>query len=237
MSAQSLIFKTKAGFRILYQFHGVWFPFVLLHRVWLYCFRRFFGARSFVFSGQTHRYYLHHYSLDNERIVEVALARDFLHGKHGKTLEVGNVLSHYFSFPHNIVDKYEHAPGVTNEDIVTFSPQEKYDFIVTLSTLEHVGWDEQPRKPEKIEIAINRLKEMLKDGGKMLVTMPLGYNSHVDRLLNDRRTGFSEVRYMLRISSDNQWREASWDEVSRVKYGAPFRCANAIMVGFWSRSS
>jgi SAM-dependent methyltransferase len=139
-------------------------------------------------------------------------------------------LSNYFNFPHDIVDKYEIAPGVINEDVVTFSPGKKYDYIVSLSTLEHVGWDEQPRDPQKIIKAVNHLKELLKDGGQMLVTMPFGYNPHVDELVRTRQTGCGDVRYLLRISATNRWREAKWEEVAGTLYGSPFPCANAIMV-------
>jgi hypothetical protein len=38
-----------------------------------------------------------------------------------------------------VLDKYEQAPGVINEDVVSFSPPQKYDLIVSVSTLEHVG--------------------------------------------------------------------------------------------------
>jgi len=51
------------------------------------------------------------------------------------------VLSHYFAVKHDIVDKYEIAPSVVNEDLVNFKPGKKYDLIVSISTLEHVGWD------------------------------------------------------------------------------------------------
>jgi hypothetical protein len=37
-------------------------------------------------------------------------------------LEVGNVLSHYFPVHHDVLDKYEKAKGVINEDVVEFSP-------------------------------------------------------------------------------------------------------------------
>lgn len=65
-------------------------------------------------------------------------------------LEVGNVLSHYFPIHHDIVDKYEVCPGVINQDIADFLPQEKYDLILSISTVEHVGWDEQPQEPTKL---------------------------------------------------------------------------------------
>jgi hypothetical protein len=150
-------------------------------------------------------------------------------------LELGNVLSNYRSIQHDVVDKYELTPGVINEDIVLFSPSKKYDAIVTISTLEHVGWDETPRTPEKILQAIEQLKHLLADGGEILATVPIGYNSYCDQVIREQRTGFTDVKFLVRITANNQWREASFDEAMTKQYGKPYACANAVMVGTFRR--
>ena len=71
-----------------------------------------------------------------------------------KILEVGNILSHYFSVNHDIVDKYEKDVDVINQDIIDYHPNKKYDLIVSISSLEHVGEDETPREPKKILYAL-----------------------------------------------------------------------------------
>src|SRR5436190_23445265 len=114
MRSPSLLHRAKTGLKILYQYHGVKFPFVLLQRSVLYSTRRWLGPQNFVLGEVTHRYYFHPYSLNNERAVEVALARDFVTDKTGQILEIGNVLANYFNFSHDVVDKYEIAPGVIN---------------------------------------------------------------------------------------------------------------------------
>lgn len=231
MIQPSLKFRFFNAARIGFQLHGLRLPFVILHRLWIYLFRRLFGARTFIFTGKKYHYLLHPFALNTERTVEIAIANEFLRDKTGRILEVGNVLSNYSGFPHDVVDKYEIAPGVINEDIVSFSPGEKYDVIVTISTLEHVGWDETPREPEKIIRAITRLKELLNNDGELLVTMPLGYNSYLDELVRAGKTGFREIRYLRRVTKNNQWREAQVEEVASAKYDSPFSCGNAIMVG------
>jgi SAM-dependent methyltransferase len=237
MTKPSLMFRVRSATRAGFKIHGIRFPFVLLHRTWVYLCRKFIvPPRKFVFAGKKHAYVVHPFILDNERTVEVAIANEFLRGKTGKILEVGNVLTNFFPFPHDVVDKYEKAPGVINEDIVTYAPCKKYDYIVTISTLEHVGWDEQPREPEKILRAINHLKELLAPGGQLLATMPLGYNCFVDRIVRENKTGFSEIRYLLRVSANNQWREARLKEVVDAKFGSPFSCANAIVVGYFRKN-
>src|ERR1035437_9106134 len=235
MTQPSLIFRILGAVRVGFQFHGVWLPFVILHRLWIYLFRKLFIAETFFFAGKEHRYLLHPFALNNERTVEIAIANEFLGDKTGQILEVGNVLSNYSSFPHDVVDKYEIAPSVINEDIVSFSPGKKYDIIVTLATRELGVWDEPPREPEKIIQAIAQLKELLKDGGSLLVTMPLGYNSCLDDLVRAGKTGFKEIRYLKRVTANNQWREARLEEVLTAQYNFPFPCANAIMVGHFHK--
>jgi hypothetical protein len=235
MTQPSLIFRVLNAIRIGFQFHGIWLPFVMFQRLYVYTSRKLYISKPFIFAGKKYRYLLHPFALNNERTVEIAIAIEFLSNKTGEILEVGNVLSNYYSFAHDVVDKYELTPGVINEDIVLFSPQKKYDAIVTISTLEHVGWDEEPRTPEKILQAIARLKELLMDGGDLLVTMPLGYNAYVDDLVRAGKTGFNETRYLRRITANNQWREVQLDEVVTAQYNSPFPCGNAIIVGHFHK--
>jgi hypothetical protein len=169
---------------------------------------------------------------NTERTVEVGLVLDFLKGKQGAILEIGHVLSNYHFFPHTIVDKYEIAPNVINEDIVSYFPDKKFDYIVSISTLEHVGWDENPCEPEKIFQAFERVSSLLKENGQMVITMPLGYNSYLDNLIREKKTGFTNVFYLKRLNSTNQWKEVKLENLYNVKYNEPYQCANAIVVIF-----
>jgi SAM-dependent methyltransferase len=224
---------TRHGFRL----HGIRFPFVLSRQWITWVFRSRIAPRSFTLAGKNYPYWVHPLNLDNERTVEVPLAREFLQGTKEHVLEIRNILSQNDTlFPHDIVDKYERAAGVINEDVVTFAPTHKYDAIVTLSTLEHVGWDEEPREPEKILRAIDRLKELLADGGELLATLPMGYNRFVDNLVRQKKTGFSETRYLVRVSANNLWREGSCAEALAARYNSPYPNANALLVGFYRKA-
>ena len=75
----------------------------------------------------------------------------------------GNVLLHYFPADHEIVDKYEKGDGIVNEDIVNFRPGKKYDLIVSISTLEHISWNEE-KKPKKIPGAPARMEGIPRSG-------------------------------------------------------------------------
>ena len=189
------------------------------------------------FSFQGHKYH-YFYSFINstwvsERSVEIPIVMEIIKKNQGKKiLEIGNVLSHYFKFEHSIVDKYEIANGVINQDVVDFKSKEKYDLIVSISTLEHVGWDETPRDDMKIVRAIENLKSLVRpNGGMIVVTLPLGYNFALDKLLKDKVIQFTEQYYLVRISKGNEWREASWKDVQNAKYAKPFPNANAVVIG------
>ncbi len=154
----------------------------------------------------------------------------------GTILEVGNVLSHYFSFKHDIVDKYEKAEGVVNKDITNFQTTKKYDLIISISTLEHVGWDENPTsheitgESEKILSAVECLKNMLAPNGRIVVTVPLGYNPFLDELIKSGKLKFDKQFYLKRISKD-RWFETDWNNVKEAKFRKEVPAANALMIG------
>jgi hypothetical protein len=194
---------------------------------------------TFLLGGRSYDYFWHAYNMTwrNERCVEVAIARSLLEDSPGRhVLEVGNVLSHYLPVSHDVVDKYERAPGVRNEDIVDFVPERPYDLIISLSTLEHVGWDETPREPGKALRALVHLEERcLATGGRMLVTFPVGHNPELDQAFDAARLRFTSSHCMRREGRFMQWREASWPEVRSAAYGAPYPFANALVVGITAR--
>jgi hypothetical protein len=194
---------------------------------------------TFAFQGRTYRYFYHPYGTTwkNERAVEVPIILEKVKSyQGGRILEVGNVLSNYVHFQHDTVDKYEKADGVINQDVVDFQPYEKYDLIVSISTIEHVGWDETPRDPKKIPLALENLTGCLVSGGEIVVTVPMGYNAYLDKLLKEDNVRFTEQYYLKRISDDNKWIEVGGGEVREAKYGTPFPHANVLAIGIIKRA-
>jgi len=193
----------------------------------------------FTFQGQTYSYFYSAYSATwkNERAVEIPIVLREIESCRGSTiLEVGNVLSQYVHFRHDIVDKYEQSPGVINEDIVDFQSSNKYELIVSISTLEHVGQSEEPKQPEKILMALNNLVEhLLSPQGRMVVTLPYGYNPGVDKLLIENKLCFTKRFYLKRISRRNEWVEVGWDKVKGAKFNTPFQNANVIVIGIFDK--
>ncbi len=182
------------------------------------------------------RYFYHRYNLtwSNERSVEIPIVlHEIERLEPTRMLEIGNVLAHYGRRGHDVIDKYEVAPSVRNEDVVDFASQGSYDLIVCVSTLEHVGWDEPTRDAGKIPRAIAHLAKCLAPGGRILVTLPIGYNHDLDRLLETGAIAFEEVSYLER--NGNAWIEASWEDVRGFAFDRAPRTTKALVVGTLSR--
>lgn len=196
-------------------------------------YRHWHSPTRFSFQGEVYPYFHHNYNRTwrNERAVEVPIIWNTVNRYQGRNvLEIGNVLSHYFPVSHTIVDKYETATGVINLDVVDLDLKMKYDLIISISTLEHVGWDERPREPGKIERAIANLQRCLAPGGNIVVTLPVGYNTEMDRLLDCGEIRFANMYYMRRLGADN-WVEVDRDGIEGATYDHLLMCSNAVMIG------
>jgi len=212
---------------------------------WYYYNRTFKWWKTFVFQQNKYRYFYHKYNTTwrNERTVEIPIVHRMLQETTGEVLEVGNVLSHYFGIKHNVVDKYERAEGVITHDVTEIQTSKRYDLIISISTLEHVGWDENPdnrelvNDPEKILLALGKLRELLKPKGKIVVTVPLGYNPHLDRLLRSGKLRFDKQYFMKRASKGDSWFETDWEKVKNAKFNRRVPTGNAIVIGFIENQS
>lgn len=191
-------------------------------------------SKTFVFQNRIYNYYYHWYNTTwaNERDIEIPIVMDVVkENSKKKILEVGNVLSHYFHFNHDILDKYEKSKGVINQDIIDFRSPEEYDLIVSISTLEHVGFDETPKDSTKIIRAIENLKGILAPKGKIIITLPLGYNGEMDTMLRNGKIEFTDQIYLKKISKNNTWKEVNSKDIQDIKYNKYLQSANGIVVG------
>lgn len=202
-----------------------------------YTHRLLSAFRTFRLAGKTYHYFVHRYNATwrNERTVEVPIIWREVEDAYAKklnVLELGNVLTHYFPIRHTVVDKYEQADGVVNADIIEYKTKEKFDLIVSISTLEHVGWDEQKKDPRKTKQAVEKIRSMLNKGGKAVITVPLGYNPDMEKLLKNNELGFDEIKILRRVNLLNDWIEADLSIIGNTKYGQPFANANGVVIGY-----
>jgi len=197
--------------------------------------KRYYSKRTFSSAGKEYSYFIHHYNPTwrNERAVEIALVKEFLQRvpEPSRLLEVGNGLNYYLDVPHVVVDKYEPTPGIINQDILEFGTPGSFDAIVSISTLEHVGWDETPRDPGKVRAALDHMRKLLAPGGRFFLSFPIGYNTALDQLVFNNELGFRDTRYLKRISADNRWAEVALEDTVSIAYNRPFPAANALFVG------
>lgn len=192
------------------------------------------GKNSFVFNNQKYKYFIHPYNRTwkNERIIEIPIAKKILEDyKNKKILEIGNVLSHYCLISHDVLDKYETAKNVINKDVVNFKSSKKYDLIISISTLEHVGWDEEIKDSTKVLKAIRNLKKLLNVKGQIIITHPWGYNKNMDKLINTGKIAFKDKFLMIRKSKKNKWVQIPWEKNLKIKYGSPYFGANCVLIG------
>ncbi len=193
------------------------------------------SRRTFTLAGHVYRYHFARYNTTwhHERAVELPIAWEIVrHYDPTTVLEVGNVLPHYFKTSHTVVDKDEADPRVVNADVVDFTTDRRFDLILTISTLEHVGFDySEVVEPEKIVLALDHLRGLLSSSGRLLVTLPMGYNPYLDELLRTGVIQFDRTLAIERFSGDNRWRECTWDTVAKASYGDPYRGANGLVIG------
>ena len=192
----------------------------------------------FTFRGTKYEYFNHWYNqtAKNERAVEIPIILNYFnHAKSNNQLilEVGNVLSHYFAPTHIIVDKGEFGQNVINEDIINFQSPQKFDLIISISTLEHIGFEdyEGEKNPEKVILAVKNIRSLLAKNGIFIFTVPKGYNIAFDETLSLNKLNIDHISCMKRISEDNQWKECTYGEIVLAEYGNPFPFANAILIG------
>jgi len=216
----------KSGIKIL--FNGPSDSF------WFWYYNKFKANDSFIFCGEKYHYFYSMYSRPwrNERAVEIPIVWEFIKQCKDKTiLELGNVLSHQFDVEHDILDKYEKADGIINEDVVDFKPRKKYDLIVSISTIEHIGWDETPREPKKVITALENLKNLLAEGGKIIITFGLSQNSELDNFLAKNMLPFDKTYFFKREPKENKWSQVSWEEVKDSKYISEIPTATGLVIG------
>lgn len=206
-----------------------------------------------------------------ERAVEVPLAFDFLARQADKEpiLEVGNVLQHYenalsdtLGLRHrHIIDKFETAPGIKNIDLFDLDPTtQKYQTIISVSTVEHVGQNCDPRgmfgeqkRSSDLEAplkAIAKLYDLLEVGGHALITLPFGKltdggwyiqanAAYLDLLLTsyaiphdalDARFLHCIARERKMVNPRQLWIESDADPLAEVRYDDVHSGARAIAV-------
>jgi len=183
---------------------------------------------TFTWNGQTLEYLNHAYNhaTYNSRRVEVPIARWFLAQKPGaRALEIGNVLAHYGPISWPVVDLRE--KGAINANVMAWRPEAPVDLLVSISTVEHIGYGRYGKVGRSLSVArvLLHLRSFLAADGAALVTVPTRYNPTLDQELASGRLGADRL-WALRVRGVNDWEECS---VAEALAAGPRECS-----GRWS---
>lgn len=197
--------------------------------------------KYFYFNNNKYKYFYHPYNHTwaNERSVEVSIIKDIIDNysyEKNEILEVGNVLSNYFPAKWEIVDKFDDSGNSINADIVDFISKHKYKLIISISTIEHIGFDDTEKSEQKVLSALdNIIKNLLSKNGTFVATFPIGYNKNLDEYLFENKLIFSKVFCMKRVSKHNDWVEVQLNELREVEYNSPYHYANGLVIGIYNK--
>jgi hypothetical protein len=192
-------------------------------------------GNSFRFNGKKLSYFLHPYNKTwrNERAIEIPIVAELTKDYHGNTLEVGNVTQNYFSHfgkEWDIVDKWEKAPHVINQDIIDYSPKKKYDKIIAISTLEHCGEDiDNLHEGAK---AIKKLKTLVAPMGILIITIPAGFNKIIDKDI--QKVGLDI--YCLK-QTNHLWEQCTLKDLDNIEYDYNEHTAKGLYVCVWKNTA
>ena len=211
--------------------------FALIREIKIYFlvyFYKFIRNKTFIFDGVTLNYFYHKYNVtyENERIIVIPIIL-YLIKKYGINTytELGNVLSYYKLQSKSIIDKYDNSKDIIKEDITYYKPISKFKNIISISTLEHIGWDESERNYCKITPTfINIFNNVLDKNGYFIFSFPIGYNPYLDSYLNNNLEKFIEIYSFIRINKSNEWRNVKYDKTRNSKFGTPFKNANELII-------
>lgn len=186
---------------------------------------------TFTFRKKTLTYCKHKYNKtwSNERSLEIPIGLAFTQqAQRHSFLEIGNTLSHYITPYWTIVDKFEPGFGVINKDIINYRPKQKFDYILSISTIEHIGIDDSEHNPIKSLGALKHIRSLLSRNGQALITFPAGYNQTLDKAAPQI---FNQLYCYKRVSALNLWTPVSPKAINTSQYGYPYNNANCLVIG------
>lgn len=211
-------------------------------------------SNKLLFEGKLYPFLFHSYNNMGvtERSVEIPIIYHYLLSrKFSRVLEIGNVTNYYEdyfagAFPNKtVVDKIERNYNVITSDIAKYESGEKFDFIFSISTFEHMDSDlgrnpeYKPGNADHGTIAADNIihcyENLLAADGLMVITAPMGYTPEWDQTFQsdflDKYPFRSCKRKLFKRTTEQDW---IYDEGTpfqqKMSYGKPYPYANYISV-------
>lgn len=163
----------------------------------------------------------------NERAIEIPLGIRFMSAVGLRPLvEVGCVMPFYGRCEHIIVDLFEqHSPAgeVLNIDAENFDFTEK--FVLSLSTIEHIGKSDYENTDIDPQKAIRILEKISEESKGFLISWGTMYHNELDAYVKDNLDKWDWFGYIKR--EEKRWEYTNKDmKVWECEFDHPFRYAN-----------
>lgn len=214
---------------------------------------------TFIFQNKKLKYLSDH-NVMSERLVEIPIASDFIqeHGRGSKMLEVGDVLQRYVGstltkLPSewDVINAFYTHPGIIGHNL--FDVQDKYDLIVSVGASNNLPQFTDHPKDQQLDfplLSIVRIYDLLKQGGRALVTLPFGKPTYMhnfiqfgalylDLLFCKYKIPRKDVQtlFLKRTKTKSQsltarpsWVQCTEQELIDVEYNYPFPYANGLCI-------
>jgi len=113
-------------------------------------------------------------------------------------------------------------------------PREKYDCVISISTIEHVGLGGygDPIEKDGDKIAVAKLLASIKPGGKLIVSVPFGKSTIQRNMRIYNHNGLCKFipnieteRFFFKSNRWGEWTEVTWREIDDLEYEDYYKIA------------
>lgn len=120
-------------------------------------------------------------------------------------------------------------------------PKEKFDCVISISTIEHIGLGGygDPAQNNGDKIAVDKLLTALKQGGKLIVTVPFGKSTiqrnmriYNHNSLYNLIPNIETERFFFKPKRYGSWSETTWREIDNFEYEDYYKISPAQGVAF-----
>jgi len=199
---------------------------------------------DFSYNWKILKYFYNKYNItySNERMVEIPILNHYYNKfKWKEILEIWNVMKNYFSYDHDVLDKFDKHNYVTiKDDICSYIPENKYDFVFSISTLEHVWFEDFEKETDNkmIHKAFDNIVNNIV-WWTFVFTIPLWYNIYLDSLIYnwDLKTKYWFKFIFIKRNSLLKWIEISdiKKEKHNINYWLPYGWWNYLAIWIYKK--
>jgi SAM-dependent methyltransferase len=118
---------------------------------------------------------------------------------------------------------------VLNRDVLDLGDLGSFELIVAISTLEHAGLDEHPAEHGKALDALRALRRLLAPDGRLVITVPAGYNPQLDSAIRLGQVPAARLAALRSEAGRREWREVEPETAFRAPYDFLLYRARAVL--------